>query len=37
MGVLPNSQSGDIAVVDVTGITGNSQVRFGGSDRKSVV
>jgi len=32
MGVLPNSQFGDIAVVDVTGETGYSQVRLGTSN-----
>lgn len=31
MGILPNSQFGDIAVVDVTGTTGYSQVRVGTS------
>ena len=31
MGILPNSQFGDIAVVDVTGTSGNSDVRFGTS------
>ena len=32
MGILPNSQFGDIAVVDVTGTTGYSQVRLGTSN-----
>lgn len=32
MGILPNSQFGDIAVVDVTGKTGYSQVRLGTSN-----
>ena len=31
MGILPNSQFGDIAVVDVTGKTGYSDVRVGTS------
>lgn len=33
MGILPNSQFGDIAIVDVTGITGYSDVRIGTSGR----
>ena len=33
MGILPNSQFGDIAVVDVTGVTGYSDVRIGSSGR----
>ena len=28
MGILPNSQFGDIAVVDVTGVTGSSHVKL---------
>ena len=31
MGILPNSQFGDIAVVDVSGNTGYSDVRIGTS------
>lgn len=31
MGILPNSQFGDIAVVDITGVTGYSDVRIGTS------
>ena len=31
MGILPNSQFGDVAVVDVTGVTGHSDVRIGSS------
>ena len=31
MGILPNSQFGDIAVVDVSGTTGYSAVRIGSS------
>ena len=31
MGILPNSQFGDIAVVDVSGRTGYSDVRIGSS------
>lgn len=31
MGMLPNSQFGDIAVVDVSGLTGSSNVRIGTS------
>lgn len=34
MGILPNSQFGDIAVVDVTGSTGYSDVRIGTSGKK---
>lgn len=33
MGILPNSQFGDIAVVDVDGVTGYSDVRIGTSGR----
>lgn len=33
MGILPNSQFGDIAIVDVTGTTGYSDVRIGTSGR----
>ena len=33
MGVLPNSQFGDIAVVDITGTTGYSDVRVGSSGK----
>lgn len=33
MGILPNSQFGDIAVVDITGVTGYSDVRIGTSGK----
>ena len=36
MGILPNSQFGDIAVVDVTGTSGYSDVRIKGSSNISV-